>query len=102
MGKKKNRENKNEKETMITTINKILEPHVESIKNCEGIGTFDELDLDVSVPDFNGFSLWLDEDTKVKIDVPINLENASMIQSVVRELGREVMHTWDQQYSTEP
>lgn len=85
---------------MITTIKKILEPHTESIKNCEGIGIFNELDLDVSVPDFNGFSLWLDGDTKVKIDVPINLENASMIQSVVRELGREVMHTWGQQYST--
>lgn len=87
---------------MLITIKKILEPHAESIKNCEGINTFDELDLDVSVPDFNGFSLWLDGDTKVSIDVPINLENASMIQSVVRELGREVMHTWDQQYSTEP
>jgi hypothetical protein len=85
-----------------TTIQQILEPHAEAIKNCEGIYCFNELDLDVSVPDFNSFSLWLDGDTKVNIDVPVNIENASMIQSVIRDLGREVMHSWSQQYSIKP
>jgi len=85
-----------------TTIQQILEPHKEAIKNCEGIYSFNELDLDVSVPDLKGFSLWLDGDTKVKINVPVNIENASMIQSILRDLGREVMHSWSQQYSIKP
>ena len=84
------------------TIKQILETHKEAIKNCEGVYSFRELDLDVSIPDFNSFSLWLDGDTKVKIDVPVNIENASMIQSVIRDLGREVMHSWSQQYSIKP
>jgi hypothetical protein len=87
---------------MKTTIKQILEPHKEAIINCEGIYCFNELDLDVSIPDLKGFSLWLDGDTKVNIDVSVNIENASMIQSIIRDLGREVMHTWSQQYSIKP
>jgi hypothetical protein len=86
----------------ITTIKQILEPHKESIKNCEGIFSPNFLDLDGQIPNWNGFSLWLDGDEKIEIDVPVNLENASMIQSVVRDLGKEVIHTWGQQYSINP
>jgi hypothetical protein len=84
---------------MITTIKQILEPHAEAIKNCEGIFSPNFLDLDS-----NGykFFLWLDGDEAIEIDVPVNLENASMIQSVVRDLGKEVIHTWGQQYSINP
>ena len=32
---------------MLITIKKILEPHAESIKNCEGIGTFVEFDVEI-------------------------------------------------------
>jgi len=87
---------------MITTIKQILEPHTEAIKNCEGVFSPNFLDLDGRMPNWNGFSLWLDGDEKIEIDVPINLENASMIQSVVRDLGKEVIHTWSLQYSINP
>ena len=87
---------------MITTIKQILEPHTEAIKNCEGIFTPNFLDLDCSLDCDNGFSLWLDGNRKIEIHVPIGLENASMIQSVIRDLGKEVIHTWAQQYSTNP
>ena len=87
---------------MITKIKEILEPHAEAIKNCEGIFTPNFLDLDGKIPNWDGFSLWLDGDEKIEIDIPINIENASMIQSVIRDFGREVMHTWGQQYSSKP
>jgi hypothetical protein len=87
---------------MITTIKQILEPHTEAIKNCEGIFSPNFLDLDCSLDCDNGFSLWLDGHEKIKIEVPVNLENASMIQSVIRDLGREVIHSWSQQYSINP
>jgi hypothetical protein len=84
---------------MIKIIKQILEPHTESIKNCEGIFTPNFLDLDS-----NGykFFLWLDGDAAIEINVTVNLENASMIQSVIRDLGKEVVHTWNQQYSINP
>lgn len=84
---------------MITTIKQILDPHTESIKNCEGVFSPNFLDLDSSG---DSFFLWLDSDAAIKIDVPFNLENASMIQSVVRDLGKEVIHTWSLQYSINP
>jgi hypothetical protein len=87
---------------VITTIREILEPHTESIKNCEGIFYPNFLDLDYQIPSLDGFSLWLDGDKKIEINIPVNLENASMIQSVIRHLGREVIHTWSQQYSNNP
>lgn len=87
---------------MITTINKILEPYIESIKNCEGCFIPNFLDLDYQVPSCSGFSLWLDGNEKIDIDISVNLENASAIQSVIRDLGREVIHTWSQQYSINP
>jgi hypothetical protein len=85
-----------------TTIKQILEPHKEAIKNCEGIFSPNFLDLDGRMPDWNGFSLWLSGDEKIEIDVPVNIANASMIQSVIRDLGREVIHSWSQQYSIKP
>lgn len=84
---------------MITTIKQILEPHAEAIKNCEGIFPPNSLDLDCYN---NGFRLWLGCGESIEIDFPVNIENASMIQSVVRDLGREVTHTWAQQYSINP
>ena len=84
---------------MTTTIQQILEPHAEAIKNCEGIFSPNFLDLDS-----NGykFFLWLDSDEAIEINVPVNIVNASMIQSIIRDLGREVMHSWSQQYSINP
>lgn len=59
-------------------------------------------DLDVSVPDYASFALWLDGNTKVVIPVAVTKENAIRIQSTVRALGREVVHTWGMQYSATP
>ena len=85
------------------TIKQILEPHVEAIKNCEGVFPPNSLALDCSLDHYhNGFCLWLGSGESIEIDFPMNIENASMIQSVVRDLGREVTHTWAQQYSINP
>lgn len=76
----------------------LLRPHLDA--KPEGIFTFGEFDLDLNRA--GGFALWLDSNEKVVIPLDVNRDNAVLIQRVVRALGREVLHTWSEQYSTEP
>ncbi len=83
----------------------LIQPYVD--KAPVGITELSEFDLDgwYSPDDKlrgHGFSLWFDGDTWLNIALDMNNENASLIQSVVRELGREVFHTWAMQYNTDP
>ncbi len=79
----------------------LIKPYID--KNPEGVFDCGEFDLDVHLPDGRKtFSLFVDGDTFIHIPLSLNLENAILIQEVVRSLGREVRHTWAEQYSTNP
>ena len=84
----------------IEGIENLIRSYVD--KNPEGIFVNGEFDLDVNVPTGNGFSLWFDGDTHVVISISVGKENAELIQKAVRGLGREVIHTWSQQYGVNP
>ena len=57
-----------------------------------------------------GFTLWFgtaagksyDTDELLRIPCEGTIEEAKLIQKVVRSFGREVHHTWGQQYSPNP
>lgn len=70
--------------------------------NPKGIFDNGEFDLDYegSPQKSPTFLLWVDGNTCVRIPISCNKENAGLIQKVVSFLGREVVHTWEQQYSS--
>ncbi len=72
-------------------------------------GTFNrnEFDLDVDVHnDWKTFALFVGgpewDGEVVRIDLPVTLENADLIQKVVRSFGRELLHTWNMKYNADP
>lgn len=82
-----------------TELIDLLKPYIDA--NPEGVflvpfGAFD-LDIDLDVP--NGLCLWLNGDTSVAIPPGTDPVN---VQKAVRSLGRELLHTWGQQYSVNP
>ena len=65
-------------------------------KKLEGIFGRGEFDLDIKD---GKYVLWFDSETSV--DFPHGTDPTS-IQKVVRSFGRELLHTWDLQYSVNP
>ena len=81
-------------EELVEMIRHYIEKHPEGIFDCG------EFDLDVNIDARDGsLSLWLDSDTK--LDFPKGV-SGDEIQKAVRSLGRELLHTWGQQYSEYP
>lgn len=77
----------------------LLCPHLVEVRM--GLYEQGEYDLGRSL-DGQAFILRLDINTHIVIPLKVKRANAQLIQSVVRAYGKEVIHTWNQQYSRDP
>ena len=66
-----------------------------------GIFEGGEYDLTQS-HDGKSFILRLDVTTIVRVPLKVTRLNANLIQKTVRAMGKELVHTWNHQYSREP